>query len=139
MKTMQCQVVQRRISAYLDGELDSAFSKSMERHIGQCEACRTMAADFRSADELVRSLPRFDPGPDFAGQLLEKVGEPASVLGRAGDRPLFAPVMRFISSFMDLLEARKSPSTRTLDEFSDFPPFSLGFIYFRLLDQSGRG
>ena len=137
---MQCQKAQRQISAYMDGELDAASSRSMERHISQCGACREMAAGFREVDVLMRGLPKLDMGPDFVGQLLEKVNESREpVAGRCSDRSLFAAVMRFTSSFMDLLETRSSPSTKTLDEFGDFPPFSMGHIYFKLLDQTGRG
>jgi hypothetical protein len=137
---MQCQKVQRKISAYLDGELDAASSQSMERHIDQCGACREMAADFKEVDVLMRGLPKLDMGPDFVGQLLERVSESrAPVAGKSSNRSLFAAVMRFMSNFMDLLEARHSPSTKTLDEFGDFPPFSMGYIYFKLLDQTGRG
>lgn len=137
---MQCRKVQGKISAYMDGELDPASSRSVERHISQCAACRKMAADFLGVDDLVRGLPKFDMGPDFVGQILEKVGESrAPVARKHSDRSPFAPVLRFMSSFMDLLEARDSPSTHALDEFGDFPPFSMGYIYFKLLDQPGRG
>ena len=132
---MQCQKVQRQVSNYMDWELDSASSRSVEQHISQCRACRKMFADFQEVDDLVRGLPRFDMGPNFVGQLLETISAShAPVAPKPLDRSLFAPVARFMSSFMDLLEARKSPSTHTLDEFGDFPPASLGYIYFKLLD-----
>lgn len=137
---MQCQKVQRKISAYMDGELDEASSRSMERHISQCGKCREMAADFKEIDVLIRGLPKLDMGPDFVGQFLERVSESrAPVAGKSSNRWPFATVMRFMSNFMDLLEARNAPSTKTLDEFGDFPPFSMGHIYFKLLDQTGRG
>jgi hypothetical protein len=137
---MQCQKLQRQISAHMDGELDSASSRSVERHINQCGACRKMVVDFQKVDDLVRGLPKFDMGPNFVGQLLEAVGASHSpVPTEPLDRSLFARVTRFMSRFMDLLEARKSPSTHTLDEFGDFPPSSMGYIYFKLLDQPGRG
>ena len=137
---MQCQKVQRKISAYIDGELDAASSRSVERHISQCGICREMVADFADVNVLVRGLPKLDMGPDFIGQLLERVSESqAPFAGRCSDRSLFATIMRFMSSFMDLLDAGKSPSTKTLDEFGDFPPSSIGYIYFKLLDQTGRG
>lgn len=136
---MQCQDAQRKISAYMDGELDAASWRSVEHQFSQCGECRKMVADFKEVDALVRGLPKFDMRPDFVGQLLEKVGESRAPVAEArSDRSLFAPVMRFMSNFMDLIEPRKSPSTKTLDEFSDFPPFSMGYIYFKLLDQTGR-
>jgi hypothetical protein len=140
MNAMQCQDIQRNLSAYMDGELDSASARRVDHHLGRCATCRGVAADFRNIDDLVRSLSKLDTSSDFEGQLLELVGEShSSTIEQGLDRSPFAVLMRFMSRFMDLLEARKSPSTRTLDEFSDFPPFSLGSIYFKLLDQPGRG
>ncbi len=137
---MRCQDIQRNLSAYIDGELDSASSRRVKHHLGQCGTCRGVAADFRNVDDLVRNLSKLDTSSDFAGQLLEMVGESHGSTTEEGlDRSPFAVLMRFMSRFMDLLETGSSPSTRTLDEFDDFPPFSLGSIYLKLLDQPGRG
>ena len=124
----------------MDGELDRSSSQSVEHHISQCGACRKLVDDFQEVDDLLRGLPKFDTSPDFVGQILEKVGESQAPAARKpSDRSPLASLMRFLSSFMDLLETRNSPSTHTLDEFGDFPPFSMGHIYFKLLDQPGRG
>jgi hypothetical protein len=137
---MQCQKVQRQISTYMDGELDSASSRNVECHISQCGACRKIVADFQKVDDMVRGLPRFEMGPDFVGPLVESVGASHSpVATKPLDQSLSVSVTRFMSRFMDLLEARRSPSTHALDEFGDFPPSSMGYIYFKLLDQPERG
>jgi hypothetical protein len=139
-KNMQCQKVQRNLSAYLDGEPDLAASRRVESHLDQCAACMKMVADFRKVDALVRGLPRFDVSPEFVAQLLEEVGELGAPAQRSrSDRFPFAPVFRIMSTFMDLLEERKSAGTHTLDEFGDFPPCSIGYIYLRLLNQPVRG
>jgi hypothetical protein len=39
---------------------------------------------------------------------------------------------------MDLVDSAQSPSTGTLDEFGDFPPLSMGDIYFKLMDLPAR-
>jgi hypothetical protein len=123
----------------MDKELDAASSRSIELHISQCGACREIVADFREVDILVRGLPRVDSSPDFVVQLLERLSESRPpVEEERSHRSVFSAVMRFLSNFMDLLEAKKYPS-KTLDEFGDFPPFSMGYIYFQLLDQTGRG
>lgn len=137
---MQCQEIQKKISAYIDGELNASLSRSVENHLSQCVACHKLAADFKKVDDLLTGLPEFDVNPDFVGQILKKAGKShAPIARRDSDRSLFAPVIRFMSSFMDLLEGRSAPSTHILDEFGDFPPSSIGYIYFRLLDQAGRG
>jgi hypothetical protein len=140
VKNMQCQKVQRNLSAYLDGELDLAASRSVESHLDQCAACMKMVADFRKVDALVRELPKLDVGPEFVAQLLEEVGESDAPAQRShSDRSPFAPILRVMSTFIDLLEERRSASTHTLDEFGDFPPCSIGYIYLRLLNQPVRG
>jgi anti-sigma factor RsiW len=140
VKNMQCQKVQRKLSAYMDGELALAALRSVESHLDQCAACMKMVADFRKVDALVRELPRFDVSPEFVAQLLKEVGESGTPAKRSlsGWYP-FAPILRVMSAFLDLLEERKSAGTHTLDEFGDFPPCSIGYIYLRLLNQPVRG
>jgi anti-sigma factor RsiW len=133
---MQCQKIQRKMSAYLDGELDLAASRSIESHLCQCEVCMKMVADFRRVDALVRGLPKLELSPDFAAQLLKEVGKPSgSAESALYGRSPFAPVLRVMSTFMDMLEERKTASNHTLDEFGDSPPCSIGFIYLNLLNQ----
>jgi hypothetical protein len=140
VKDMECQKVQRKTSAYLDGELDLAASRSMESHLDQCAACEEMVADFQRVDALVRGLSRLDVGSEFVPRLLKEVGKPTGpgVSARSTLFP-FARITRIVSTFMDLLEERKSVTTHTLDEFGDFPPCSIGSIYLKLLDPAVRG
>jgi hypothetical protein len=140
VKNMQCQKVERKISAYLDGELDSAASRSIESHLDHCAACKEIVADFRRVDSLVRGLPRLDVNSKFVPRLLKEVGRPSGPVESARyDRFPFAPILRVVSTFIDLLEERKPASTHTLDEFGDFPPCSMGYIYLKLLNQPVRG
>jgi anti-sigma factor RsiW len=137
---MECQQVQRRISAYLDGELDAAAMRNMESHLEGCAACKEMAADFERVDAMVRGLPRLDVGAEFIPRLLDEVGRPTGT-GASERRSRFplAPLKTIASTFMDLLEERSSIGTHTLDEFGDFPPCSIGYIYLKLLNQTVRG
>jgi hypothetical protein len=140
VQNMQCQKVQRKISAYLDGELDLLASRSMESHLDQCAACMEMVADFHRIDALVRGLPRLDVGSEFVTRVLKEVGKPNGPGANArSDRFPFASILSAMSTFMDLLEERRSATTRTLDEFGDFPPCSIGYIYLKLLKQPVRG
>jgi anti-sigma factor RsiW len=140
VKDMECQKIQRKISAYLDGELDWGASRSIESHLNQCAACMEMVADFRRVDALVRGLPKLDMRPEFVAQLLKEAGEAGAPARRSrSDQFPFAPVLRVMTTFMDLLEERKAASTHALDEFGDFPPCSIGYIYLKLLNQPVRG
>ena len=137
---MQCQAVRRKLSAYIDGELDDSLARSVESHIGQCGKCRTIVADFKQADFLLRGLPKLDMGPAVLLDVLSRANQSSGPMAAKPSRfGAFPVLMRFVWQFMELLEARQSLSTGTLDEFGDFPPSSMGHIYFQLLDQPGRG
>jgi hypothetical protein len=44
------------------------------------------------------------------------------------------PMFKFFEKFFELLDHVRTPESRTLEEFNDFPPSSLGHIYFKLID-----
>jgi hypothetical protein len=139
---MDCRKAQGKISAYLDAETDSVSSRDLEAHVRECADCRAMLDGFQRLDALVRGLPGLQLGPDFAKQMVMR----AKGLERAGEiksglmRPLFYTLLSAVQDLSDLVSrARPASSTRTLDEFDDFPPLSMGYIYFRLLDLPTRG
>jgi hypothetical protein len=90
---------------------------------------------------MVRALPRFDLGPDFARQMIMKVSEHAATgeIERPGRPSLFEGLFRLLEDFVELVSPTRPPTTGTLDEFSDFPPLSMGHIYFKLMDLTARG
>jgi hypothetical protein len=138
---MNCTRAREKISAYLDQELDTASVRKLESHLHRCAECREVVRDFQQLNDMVLSLPRIDPGPDFAAETARKVSEPAATTetDHPGRLSLFERISRIAEDFVDLLSAAENPSTGTLDEFSDFPPHSMGHIYFRLMDLPTRG
>jgi hypothetical protein len=138
---MQCRQARGKISAYMDHELDAASSRQVESHLHECTNCREVLKGFQQIDGMVRGLPRFDLGPDFARQMIMKLSEPAAggEIERPGRPPLFERLLQIVGDFVDLVDSARSPSTGTLDEFSDFPPLSMGHIYFKLVDLPARG
>lgn len=134
-QTMECHQARRKISAYLDHELDAASVRQMELHLHQCAECRGLFDDFQEIDFMVRSLSKIDPDPDIAAQMVRRVsgivatGELKHQVGSS----LFQRLFRIVEDFIDLVSSARSPSTGTLDEFSDFPPLSMGYIYFNLM------
>ncbi|MBF0496046.1 MAG: zf-HC2 domain-containing protein [Deltaproteobacteria bacterium] len=134
---MHCSKACEKISAYLDHELDSELSQQVAHHIGQCDDCREVFQDFQKINATVREWPKIELAPDFARQLGRMVeAKEGQATGRLS---VPWPLWRFVQSFIRLLDATRYSSAQTLDEFNDFPPFSMGYIYFKLLDQSGRG
>jgi anti-sigma factor RsiW len=122
----------------MDHELDAASSRQLESHIHQCTDCRDALSDFQELDDLVQGLPKIDLEPDFARQMVTMVSEKHAVdhTERKSRLPLFEWSSRVVEDFVDLVISARTPSTGTLDEFSDFPPLSIGHIYFRLMDLS---
>jgi len=49
---MRCKIVQRNLTAYLDGELDPGFRERLEGHLDACSSCREEKAKL----EVLRSV-----------------------------------------------------------------------------------
>lgn len=65
----RCLELSRRISAYLDGELDASERRSVEEHLAACLACACCAATLKRTVELCRrAAPQPLPEP-FARRL----------------------------------------------------------------------
>ena len=132
---MKCVDVKERLSAYLDRELEPVQERPVEEHLEQCLKCREYLADLQTIDGQLQALPRVDMGAEFAEAMTVKVckdflARDGSPVGRTG---LLGRLANLVEALFELLEASGSPRTRTLDEFSDFPPLSMGYVYCRLL------
>lgn len=137
---MECRQARTKISSYMDHELDAASVRQLESHLHHCAECRDALSDFQEVDDMVRGLPRIDPGPDFAAQMVRKVSGSAAAgeIKRQVRLSLFVRLSRIAEDFIELLSSARSLSTGTLDEFSDFPPLSMGYIYFNVMDLPAR-
>lgn len=49
---MNCKGVIREISNYIDGDLDPAVTKELERHLDHCEDCRMIVDQTRKTIEI---------------------------------------------------------------------------------------
>jgi hypothetical protein len=138
---MECRLAREKISPYLDHELDAASARQVEAHLHECANCREELKEFQEIDGMVLGLPRFDLGPDFAWQLSMKLSEPVVTgeIERPGRPSVLERLFRLLEDFVLLLSPARAHTTGTLDEFSDFPPLSMGHIYFKLMDMPTRG
>ena len=136
---MNCSQITRKLSAYMDDELDAATSHLIKRHLEGCPECLEFLRGFREVDNLVHALPKIHPSADFTSLVV-------SAAIRTSDAPsrstvpfisrLKRAVTRVSETVFSLFEPGAGPNIRTLDEFNDCPPLSLSFIYFRLLEQA---
>ena len=137
---MQCQQAGARISAYIDGELDAASHNDLESHLRQCPHCRVALNELLGVDHELRSLPRVELGPDFSRRLITVMSE-----CRIPDRTDLPGVLPAVATFSGLVESLRdlfgpTPSgNNPLDEVNDFPPLSMGSVYFNIFGQSERG
>jgi predicted anti-sigma-YlaC factor YlaD len=134
---MRCGDVKERLSAYLDRELEPALEGPVREHLDRCGTCRDDLAELQGLDMRLQALPKVRMYPEFAEALTVRVCKDSlaadrSRLGLAG---LFAGLTSLLETLFDLGEASRSPRTLSLDEFSDFPPLSMGYVYCRLLGQ----
>jgi anti-sigma factor RsiW len=139
---MNCSQVKRKLSAFMDGEMDGAISRIIEQHLDGCRDCQEYLLQFKEVDGLIYGLPRIEVNPGFTSRVVSAAirtsaasnREPVSFASR-----LESAVARLSEAVFSLFEHDAGPSTRTLDEFSDCPPLSMSFAYFKLVDQGSRG
>jgi hypothetical protein len=122
----------------MDHELDAASVRQLASHLHQCAECRVVLDDFQSLNDMVRGLPKIDLGSDFAAHMIRKLNATAAAveIERRVGLSLFERFSRIAEDFIELVSSVRSPPTGTLDEFSDFPPLSMGYIYFKLMSVS---
>jgi len=138
---MQCQQAGARISAYIDGELDAASHNDLESHLRQCPHCRVALNELLGVDHELRSLPRVELGPDFSRRLITVMSE-CGMPDRTdlpGVLPAVATFSGLVEGFRDLFGPAIQSGNNPLDEFNDFPPLSMGSVYFTIFGQSERG
>jgi anti-sigma factor RsiW len=134
---MRCGEVKERLSVYLDRELEPALEGLVREHLGRCGACRDELAELQGLDIRLQTLPEVRMSPEFAETLTVRVCKDslAGDRSRAGRAGLLARLTSLLETVFDMVEASRSPRTLSLDEFSDFPPLSMGHVYCRLLGQ----
>jgi hypothetical protein len=122
---MNCKNIRKKLSAYIDGETDAALSQHITGHLSRCTPCRKEFHSLQEADSFLKKLPVHEISPGFTRQVLSEI--------RTDSSPnIFNWLFKFIEKFFDLLESPKS-SPASLEEFGDFPPFSICKIYFNIL------
>lgn len=62
---MSCQQYSEAIAAFLDGALDPAAQRDLERHVEGCAACRALVADLKSIQAAAFTLDRLELPPQL--------------------------------------------------------------------------
>jgi anti-sigma factor RsiW len=89
---LDCQWAEDELSGYLDDVLDPQLRRRVEAHLATCERCRTILADFRRADELVRELPFIEPPSDMRERFFSSPEYIKLANARARQRSFITPL-----------------------------------------------
>jgi anti-sigma factor RsiW len=139
---MNCSQIEKKLSAFMDNEMDGPTSRFINDHLKDCPRCRKFLHQFREVDGLVRGLPSYDLSPDFSWRVVQRALENAHVAERNpvpfSSRLKFA-LEQFFESLFGLFHPGSGLVAPTLEEFSDSPPLSMSFIYFKLIKQPKQG
>ena len=133
---MNCTKVQRKISAFIDGELDAASYEDVESHLKACPECRKMQSLMEQVDGFVKNGEEIDVSTSFQETLWVRLEQELAKSQQGGLlRRIVQSGLDFFDTFFDVLQRRKHYYTRSLEEFNDFPPHSLGYVYCKQLGQ----
>lgn len=83
---MQCDWVERHLSAFHDGALDNHTTDQVRQHLATCAACSSILADYARFDTLLKRTPRVSPAPALRARIFsspefrELVHEPTGTI-----------------------------------------------------------
>jgi anti-sigma factor RsiW len=86
---MKCHHVQKRLSAFQDGELKPQEQERVSDHLESCPACRERYAEMEKVWRALGDFKEILPEPGFYGQLVKKINEPNETRFPAGFQWLF--------------------------------------------------
>ena len=148
---MKCRTIQRKLSAYMDEEVDKNQKTTIEEHLQHCQTCQQLLGELNKTWSLLSLLPEAESVPYFFTQLNAKLtSEKAGKRSKWIDRVLIPAtaiavtvlgiIMGDIVGKNGELLAEQSVEDEIanalyLDSFDDFPTASLGEAYFDLVSQ----
>ena len=88
---MECQQIQERLSAYLEGSLPPAEKALIEQHLKPCQRCQEALADLRKTIEVVQGLPEVEPPAWLTQRVMARVRSEAAPRKTIWER-LFYPI-----------------------------------------------
>jgi anti-sigma factor RsiW len=70
---MNCRHIQKRLSAYHDGEIVGKERERIAAHLEGCPACRSAYAELEQAWQLLERIPEIEASAGFEGRLSAKI------------------------------------------------------------------
>lgn len=70
---MKCHTIEKKLSAYQDGELSVSEKKQVERHLAGCHSCREQHVKLQQAWQALRDLQEIPTPAGFYGRVTQKI------------------------------------------------------------------
>jgi Putative zinc-finger len=100
---MKCRTIEKRLSAYQDGELSVSENEQVASHLAGCHSCREQHVKLQQTWRALGDVTEIRPTPGFYQRLSERIGqEPqkgvfgASLWGNWGLRVVPSPIIASI-------------------------------------------
>lgn len=90
---MNCEDTQELLDDYLDGALDRSVQERLQRHIDQCDACRSRVARAQALQSALQEMPVVAPSAGFHDRVLRQARDASRPDRSRGRRPLIALAM----------------------------------------------
>ena len=134
-----CKEIGEKLSAFIDNELPTQESISIQRHLLECPACAQEESSLRHIIALMDGLPDESPSGSFIPATIHRVAawkRCAYVKGH-----ILIPALTVLRSLLSVvpwqlesnIDRRKTTFNGYLHSFDDFPPESLSSVYISLI------
>jgi anti-sigma factor RsiW len=161
---MKCSQVEKRLSAFQDGELDPQEEERVKGHLESCSACRDRHEELEKVWQALGDSQEIIPDPGFYGQLVKKINESDRASSPTGFRWLFqgfsSPwaastfliagilIGAFLGNFLGrselfpfqpsrAVQSQAASDVFSLKAFDPLPPGTLGDKYRRMATYEG--
>jgi hypothetical protein len=151
-------MIEKKLSAYQDGELSVSEKEQVERHLAGCHSCREQHIKLQQTWQALGNVTEIRPTPGFYKRISQEIGQPSgkgvlgSLWGNWGLRALPSPVLAsvilaigilcgsFIGNSFIKIQPRHTVAAypeegflSSLKVFDPVPPGTLADNYERLL------
>jgi anti-sigma factor RsiW len=99
---MECKAIQKRLSAYLDGELDVRLHETVSSHLTGCADCRHVAASLSQVYTLLEQDATTPANPFLWARVQARLSAPNSVRRSGRLQRLLTPVTVVLGLFLGI-------------------------------------